>query len=211
MNIYRGKLWAKGNVRGIHSQGTSSNPIAYEEGSPIVNIYSTCDSTHASTSAQPFYVKSVMTGAAGVGGRSQFHMYTNVALGGWANALKAYMEFGAAGKITGIASALCAELLLTAGTSSGTYAPLESEIVCNTNGSTGASTSFLYMNIAGTAAATVNTNGYLFQLGAEVVDTANGLFDVINADDIDACAALKIKVGSTDYFIPLSTSIAFTA
>jgi hypothetical protein len=67
------------------------------------------------------------------------------------------------------------------------------------------------MNTDGTDESVFNTNGYLFILGDGVVDTANGLFDVINADDIDATGALKIKIGGTDYFIPISTTSAFNA
>ncbi len=190
--------------------GTSGAPLVVTQGSPIVDIYATCASTHASNSVESFYCKTTMTGIAGVGGRARFHMYTNVALGGWANALKAYTEFGSSGRITGLASALCAEMYLEAGCTQGNYAPLESEIVLASGGKIGTASAFLYCNVTDDAA-TFNTSGYLFILGTGVVDTANGLFDVINADDIDACAALKIKIGATDYFIPLSTSIAFTA
>ena len=152
-----------------------------------------------------------MTGAAGVGGRARFHLTTNVALGGWSNALKAHVEYGATGKTAGMGSALLAELALSAGTVDGTYAPLESELVAGSGASTGTSTSFLYCNIGGADAATVNTNGYLLELGAGVVDTADGLFDTIDADDADFNACLKIKIGGVDYFIGLSTTNAFTA
>ncbi len=175
-----------------------------------VKIYTTCASTDASNSVEPFYLKSTMTGANGVGGRSRFHLYTNVALGGWSNALKGYAEYGTSGKTTGLGSAVCAEMLLSAGTTSGTYAPLESELVADSEVSSGTATSFLYMNIAGsnsTGKTTLNTNGYLFELGAGVVDTANGMFD---AQTVASCAAthkLRIRIGGVDYYIPLNTAL----
>ncbi len=121
VNVYRELKAADTGM--IVTLGTSSVPLIYTAGSPVFNMYTTCAST-GSTNAEPFYVKSTMTGATCVGGRARFHLYTNVALGGWSNALKAYAEYGAAGKTTGLGSALCAEMVLSAGTSSGTYAPL---------------------------------------------------------------------------------------
>ncbi len=194
--------------------GTTGTPLVVTEAVPRVSMYFTSASTDGGTSVEPIYVKSTLTGAGAVGGRSRFHTYTNAALGTWVNAIKGYMEFGATGSTSGLASAVCGELLLSAGTTPGTYAPIESELVADSAVTTGAATAFFYCNIGGsnsTGKTTINTNGYLFYLGGGVVDTANGLFDTINADDIDACAALRIKIGATDYFIPLSTSIAFTA
>ncbi len=179
-----------------------------------VAMYTTSASTSTSSSVEPFYVKSTMTGISGVGGRARFHMYTNVALGSWSNALKGYVEYGASGRTTGLGSAVCAEILLSAGTTSGTYAALESELVANSEVSTGTATSFLYMNIAGsnsTGKTTLNTNGYLFELGSGVVDTSNGLFDVVNVapTTVNFDANLRIRIGGVNYFIPLSTDNAF--
>lgn len=192
--------------------GKSGTPVKLTAGTPIVDLYSTCSSTSASTSAEPFYMKSTMTGAAGVGGRARFHMYTNVALGAWSNALKGYAEYGSSGSTSGLGSAVCAEILLSAGTTSGTYAPLESELVANSAVSSGTATSFLYGNIAGTNSTgktTLNTNAYLFELGSGVVDTANGLFDANAKSGIGMTHVLKVRIGGTTYYLPLHTSINF--
>lgn len=145
--------------------GSSGTPLVLTAGTPIVDIYSTCASTSGSTSAQPFYLKSTMTGAGGVGGRAHFHLYSNVALGGWANAIKASTEFGASGRITGLASGICSEVTLSAGCTQGTYTCFEGEMVLGTGAVTGTSTSFMYFNVSGAAAATFDTNGVLFELG----------------------------------------------
>lgn len=179
-----------------------------------VEIYTTCASTDASNSVEPLYVKSTMTGAAGVGGRSRFHMYTNVALGSWSNALKAYAEYGSSGKTTGLGSALCAEMLLSAGTTSGTYAPLESELVADSAVASGTATSFLYMNIAGsnsTGKTTLNTNAFLFELGTGVVDTTSGLFDTFSEITPKCIASLRIRIGGVSYYIPIHTEADFAA
>ncbi|MGD2144985.1 MAG: hypothetical protein PVF54_10950, partial [Anaerolineae bacterium] len=105
--------------------GTSSDPLAVTAGTPVIDWIFDSSSTSGSSSVQPFKTKTTMSGASGVGGRVLHHMYTNVALGGWANALKAYTEFGSSGSVSGLGSAVCAEMKMSAGTSSGTYAPIE--------------------------------------------------------------------------------------
>jgi len=192
--------------------GTSGSPISYTAGSPLVEIYATSSNT-TSTSAEPFYLKSIMTGASGTGGRARFHLYTDVALGGWSNALKAYTEYGSSGSTIGMGSALCAEIAMSAGTTSGTYAPLESELVADSAVSSGTATSFLYGNIAGsnaTGKTTLNTNAYLFELGAGVVDTVGGIFESeTNTDSLSMTHVLKIRIGGTAYYIPLNTAKTF--
>lgn len=156
---------------------TTSNP--YTAGTPLVAIYATNAGTSGSTSAEPFYVKSTLTGAGQVGGRSRFHCYSNVSSGGWVNALKAYMEFGASGKCTGLASAFCAEMVLSAGTSSAAYCALEAELVLGTGASTGQQTSFLYCNASGAGVATFDTNGYFLHIG-DGITAAAGKFASAN-------------------------------
>jgi len=68
--------------------GSSASPTSYTAGTPLISIYATSSNT-TSTNAEPFYLKSVMTGIGGYGGRARFHSYTNVALGTNFMALKA--------------------------------------------------------------------------------------------------------------------------
>ena len=135
-------------------------------------MYTTCASTGGSTSVEPFYVKSILTGAGEVGGRGRFHTYTNVALGSWCNALKAFFEFGASGRTTGLASAFCAEIQLSAGCTGSSYAALEAEIVMPANAVTGQQTAFLYCNASGAAASTFDTNGYFLHVGDGITAAA---------------------------------------
>jgi hypothetical protein len=78
-----------------------------------------------------------MTGAGGVGGRTLFQLNANAALGSFTNALKANVVYGATGSTSGLGSAFVAEMTLSAGTSSGTYAPVEIELNLGTSASTG--------------------------------------------------------------------------
>jgi len=181
--------------------GVSATPLVYTEGVPIVDLYATCASTDGGTSAQPFMMKSTMTGAGGVGGRALFHLYTNVVLGGWSNALKGYAEYGATGGTTGLGSAIVGELALSAGTSSGTYAALEAELVLGAGASTGTETSFLYMAASGAAVATMDTAGDLFKLDGLTMASGK-LFQANTA--AAATHALRIDIGGTKYYVMLT-------
>lgn len=197
----------------VENRGSSSVPIVLTAGTPGFAMYTTNAGSSGSVSVEPFYVKSVLTVAGQVGGRSRFHCTSNVASGGWINALKGHMEFGASGSASGLGSAVLGELLLSAGTTTGTYAPIESELVADSAVSTGTSTSFFYANIGGsngTGKTTINTNGYFFELGAGVVNTSDGMFEEISvtaAQVFDAC--LKVKIGGVNYFIGLADDKTF--
>lgn len=109
--------------------------------------------------------------------------------------------FGASGAVSGLGSAFVAELFLTTGTSSGTYAPLELELNIPSGASTGTATSFIYMSANDTPAA-FDTAGFLFNLAGLTADTGK-LFDTLTPVDVQASARLRVKVGETTYYIPL--------
>jgi hypothetical protein len=190
-DVSAGQLGVTGGI----ALGSSGSEVSYTAGTPLVTFYATNSGTSGATSAEPFYVYSALTGAGQVGGRCRFHCYSNVASGGWVNAAKAFMEFGASGSASGLASALCAETQLSAGTSSGTYCALEGELVLGTSASTGTSTSFIYLNVGGADASTFDTNGFLLEIGTGITPAA-GKFASLTSQTI------KCKVdGSTRYMV----------
>lgn len=174
----------------------------------VLNASWTSSSTDGGTSVESMVVDQTMTGAGGVGGRARFQLNANAALGGWANALKGITDFSSSGSVTGLGSAVLAELNLSTGTTSGTYAPLETELTLDSGASTGTATSFWYANVSDDNA-TFNTNGYLFELGSGVVDTASGVFDANAKAGIGMTHTLRIRVGGTTYYLPLHTSANF--
>jgi hypothetical protein len=149
----------------------------------------------------------VLTGAGQVGGRVLAKMITNVALGGWANALKAYTDFDKTGSVTGLGSALCAEMRLPSKTlAAGHYAPLELELVTQASGLTGGTpVAFQYMELSGNSTANndLDDNGYLFIIKG-LTDAAGNIFDTDTTPTCDA--TLRILVGNTKYYILLSNS-----
>lgn len=104
----------------------------------------------------PLVMTNTITTAAKTGGRALFHTKFNVAVGAWINALKGYMEItGTSGYTSGLASAVVAEMKFAAKASlSGSYYPLEIEVVCPTTfsiaGDGGSNAGFIYARASGT-------------------------------------------------------------
>ena len=185
----------------------------------ITESGNTITTTHTATSGtyQPLVVSTTMSGAGADGGRAKFDMTTNVALGSFSNALKAEVTYGASGRTTGLGSAFVAEMTLSAGTSSGTYAPIEIELNMGSAGSTGTSTSLIYASVNGTAATTFDDNGFIMTLAGltagagDAIATPGATFAATATGTALGGAnlrALKIKVGSTTYYVlamPAST------
>ena len=198
---------------------TFSGPVKSDngfEGSLVITTApNTITTTNTATSGtyQPLVVSTTMSGAGADGGRSKFDMTTNVALGSFSNALKAEVTYGASGRTTGLGSAFVAEMTLSAGTSSGTYAPVEIELNAATGASTGTGTSMIYASANGTGAGTViNANATFLSLqgltagaaGSTSMVTAPGGNFVAN--DLLTGIGIKVKVGSSFYYIPLVTA-----
>jgi hypothetical protein len=165
--------------------------------------------TTSDVTVNPLSFISTMTGAGSTGGRAYFELNTEVALGGWANALKALTDFGSTGRVSGLGSALVAEIVMGAGTTQGTYAPLESELVFGDGALTGTATSFLYCNVSGNDVATFNAAGYLFELGAGITSGTDDIFEAEAKSGIAKTHTLRIKVAGVNYFIALHTAKAF--
>jgi hypothetical protein len=176
---------------------TFSGPVASDNGF-ITDI------TNTSTGSSTFNasITSVtMTGVGGTGGRTLFEMDTNVALGSFSNALKAQVTYGAAGRTTGLGSAFVAELTLSAGTTSGTYAPVEIELNAPASASTGTRTSFIYASTQGDNVAAVDTNGVFLNL--QGLTAGAGKMLVAGSTLGTAYGGLRVRVGGANYWVPL--------
>jgi hypothetical protein len=173
------------------------------EGSLVITTGgNTITTTNTATSGtyQPLVVSTTMSGAGADGGRAKFDMTTNVALGSFSNALKAEVTYGASGRTTGLGSAFVAEMTLSAGTSSGTYAPLELELNLPTGASTGTLTSFIHASMQGAAVATMDTNGRFINLVG--VTAGAGKMWKTGTTLGTAAGALRCRIAGTDYWLP---------
>ena len=203
-----------GNSVAILSYDSSAEALnlgasTFTEGSPAVKMTTSNASVDGGTSAEPFLLSNTQTGIGGVGGRARFYMTTNVALGGWSNALKAEVVYGTSGKTTGLGSAFVGELKLSAGTTSGSYAALEAELVAESGAKAGTATSFLYMDASDAATVINSAAGYLFEIGAGVTDTAGGIFESESVTGADFTHVLKCRIRGVAYYIGLNTAKTF--
>jgi hypothetical protein len=185
---------------------TFSGPVASDNGF----ITTITDSSTGSATFNASTTSVTMTGVGGTGGRTLFEMDTNVALGGFSNALKAEVTYGASGRTTGLGSAFVAEMTLSAGTSAGTYAPVEIELNLDTGASTGTTSSLVFASVNGAGKAAMDDNGYLLNLAGVTAGTSklfanNG--SIGNVDEITN--GLKVRIAGADYFILLATAANF--
>lgn len=181
---------------------SSGSPYAFTAGTPAFTLYTTNASTSGSTSAEPFLVYNTQTGVGGVGGRARFYMTTNVALGAWSNALKAEVVYGASGKTTGLGSVLCAEMTLSAGTTSGNYCLFEGELNVGSGASLGTKTALFYLGVNGADAATFDTGGLL--LNIQGATSGAGKFLLIDGDEPtwnENTVYLKCQAGTTTFYL----------
>jgi hypothetical protein len=176
---------------------TFSGPVSSQNGF-ITTITDTSTGT-ATFNASTTEV--TMTGAGGVGGRTLFQLNADAALGSFTNALKANVVYGATGSTSGLGSAFVAELTLSAGTTSGTYAPVEIELNAPASASTGTRTSFIYASTQGANVAAVDTNGVFLNL--QGLTAGAGKMLVAGTTLGTAYGGLRVRVGSADYWVPL--------
>jgi len=194
-----------GSTQVFDASGNLKAPVAATAASTITLASA---STSGSTSVEPLAVATTMTGAGGVGGRARFQLNANAALGSWSNALKGITVYGAAGKTTGLGSAVCAELQLSAGTVDGSYAPMELELVMGTGAATGTVTSLIHAAVSGAGIGEFDDNGVFFNLQGVTI----GAGHIVQASAVASVAsthALRIQIGDTPYYIPIHTSASF--
>jgi hypothetical protein len=198
-----------GVLNAIGNLTVATNKFVVTAATGQTTITHTSDSTSGSVNVEPFVMSSTMTGTGGVGGRARFALGATAALGDWANALKAITTFTGAGRVTGMASALCAEMVLSAATTQGTYAPLESELNMATGASLGAATSFLYGDVGGTGAGEILDGAYLFELGPGCIIDTGHIVQASAKSAINATHAIRIRAAATTLYIPAHTSAGF--
>jgi hypothetical protein len=191
--------------------GESAAPISLtSESRKLLEVHSTQSSTSAGTSFEPFLVSTELTGAGQVGGRGRFYTKANVALGGWANALKAEIDFETSGRVTGLGSALVAEMTLPGATlSTGTYGVIEAELNCPASWAGTVPVSFLYLSAQGSTVGNFDDNGFLLDLAGVSAGGAH-LYATGNAQAGNISGTLRVRVDGTTHYITLYDAAATT-
>uniref|UniRef100_A0A6H1ZWU5 Uncharacterized protein n=1 Tax=viral metagenome TaxID=1070528 RepID=A0A6H1ZWU5_9ZZZZ len=193
--------------QGLHL-GTNAAKNTMVSAAPYISIY---DTTAAITgSLRSMYISQTHTVEATASQTEGLKVLvtSNVKTGAWCNAVCAALDYSTNGAAHGEAGPIYAELTLpNSSLVRGELYGLGIGIGVGASSSWASAgpVSFIKFDAWGTLT-NMNASGYLFHL-AGVTDTANGLFDVIAAAGFDGC--IKILIGSTNYFIPVSLDNAF--
>ena len=200
------------SITGTHDRGLgigiSGAAIAYTTVTDqAITVYNTCNTQSAGTEFEPVRFNTVLTGSGQIGGRVRVHMETNVTLGNYANAFKASTDLKSAGGVTGLISAVCAELVAAAKAQSGTQAVLEVEMVTVGSATFSANCSLIYSNISGNGSANSSflRNGNIWRFdGLGAADTDPDIFHTNGGQATSH--GLRINIGGVAYDILLSVS-----
>ena len=193
--------------------------VAYEDqylngatiNDPIITGSVTSTATNSSTGSSDASAVSTsltMTGAGGVGWATKSALSANVALGAYANGLYGYLEFGASGRVTGLASGTVGEIVLSAGCTQGTYAAFEAEIGLPSSAATGTNTSFFYLSTYGANKAAFDTSGTLFNLAGVTKGAGKFLQDTTSGSTARPTSVIKVITPDGTRFLPLYSTAA---
>ncbi len=175
--------------------GTTAVPVVLTAGQKVVDIHV---SSAIVENVEAFTMEMIMSGVGATGGRAKFTLSTEVALGGWVNALKAVLDFGTNGSVTGLCSAFCAELVAAVTPFPvGYYAALEAEIVMPTGAvsNIGAPLSYLFCGLGGTDKQAFLDGGYFLTMTN--MGVASGDIFYVNT----TTATLKCLIDNVEYFM----------
>ena len=168
-----------------------------------ISIYTTSASTDGSNTVLPVYINATMSATGGVGRAFEARLNVTGKLGGWGNAIKGYIDLTGGTGTSGLASAICAEMKMSASATLGTFGVLELELVCPSSwvahdGIGTNSNSFIYAQVSGNTKGEFDDHGYLFNIQGLTSGTTHLLYN----------NTLKCAIGSTKWYIPLSSAQA---
>ena len=176
----------------------------------VANIAVT-NATTGSSNAAASTTTLTLTGVGGVGWASKSELAANVALGAYANGLYGYLEFGASGRVTGLASGTVGEIVLSAGCTQGTYAAFEAEIGMPSGAVTGTNTSFMYLSTYGADKATFDTSGTLFNLAGVTKGSGKFLQDTTSGSAARPVQVIKVVTPDGIRYLPLYSTPVIAA
>ena len=179
--------------------------------STAVSNIAVTNATTGSSNAAASTTTLTLTGVGGVGWASKSDLEANVALGAYANGLYGYLEFGASGRVTRLASGTVGEVVLSAGCTQGTYAAFEAEIGMPSGAVTGTNTSFFYLSTYGADKATFDTSGTLFNLAGVAKGAGKFLQDTTTGSTARPVQAIKVVTPDGIRYLPLYSTVAIAA
>jgi hypothetical protein len=101
-------------------------------------------------------------------------------------------------------------MTLSAGTSAGTYAPVEIELNLGTSASTGTASSLVYASVNGDGKSAMDDNGYFVNLAGVTAGSSKLFANNGSIGDVDEITnGLKVRIAGADYYILLATAANF--
>jgi hypothetical protein len=179
--------------------------------STAVSNIAVTNATTGSSDAAASTTTLTLTGVGGVGWASKSDLEANVALGAYANGLYGYLAFGASGRVTGLASGVVGEVVLSTGCTQGTYAAIEAEIGMPSGAVTGTNTSFFYLSSYGADKTTFDTSGTLFNLAGVTKGSGKFLQDTTSGATARPTSAIKVLTPDGIRYLPLYSTAAIAA
>ena len=128
---------------------------------------------------------------------------TNVTLGSYATTLYGVLDLKTAGGVTGLGSAVCAELIMPGGAAGiGTFGALELECTCPASWTSSQSVSLIFANISGTTSGKFDDEGYFLNLyGGFNSATGHMLYSHAITSTGAAAGSIRIIVNGTPRFL----------
>jgi hypothetical protein len=187
--------------------GTSASPTAVlYNGTQVLQIYTTCGSTTDTGFGQQI-IKNVMTGAGQSVEGLQVTLESDVKLGTYANAACFRADWKTNGGVAGLGSVICAEMVMGAGATEGTFGIVEFEVNCPASWTGTGPIAFLYMNTYGATAANFDDYGYFLNLTGVTSGAAHIWYDHQGTAPTNVEEWLRVKTPSGDRWLALYNAV----
>jgi len=185
--------------------GVTGTLLTLTAGTPLFQVMSTNNST--GTEAVQSYFESTYTGIGGIGQCLKAYLATNVAGGSYLTALYGVLDLKTAGGVTGLGSAVCAELILPGGAAGiGTFGVLELELGATASWSSSQAVNFIWAQVYGdsTAIGLFNHSGNLMSIVGLGVAATSHIFHTIATPT--GTHGLRILIDGVGYDILLKAT-----
>lgn len=185
--------------------GVSGTVLTLTAGTPLFQVMSTNNST--GTEAVQSYFESTYTGIGGIGQCLKAYLATNVAGGSYLTALYGVLDLKTAGGVTGLGSAVCAEVILPGGAAGiGTIGVLEIELGCSASWASSQAVNLIWAQAYGNATAIglFNHSGnFMHLVGLGAADTGHIFHTVASGTGTHG---LRIMIDGVGYDIMLKAT-----
>ncbi len=212
-SVRAGTSGAPRNAAVIMSRGTNAAPKTTAEPGKNFLDFRTMTTDATGADSRQYYGRHYLGGAGAAGECGCFFTTVNAAGALGVHGIHASVSFGAGGALAGEAAGVRGTLHVPNRSLAATSAAGYFEVNCEGSSSDfGQLCALLRLTVSGdtTGIGKFDDKGYIFSIEGLTAGAAHAFRTGLTAATINAAttAALRIKVGNTDYFIPLATATA---